>query len=96
MLVYSHTGGVGLLTWLAKQFAARRSVVPLLHIDANQIEESSERLDNSDNVVCVVQLVPSVRESRRGQQLREGEAVWLAYPLERNSSGVRARCACCN
>lgn len=71
MLVHPHTSGVCLLTWLAKEFAARRSVIPFLHIHADQVEEPIERLDNSHNVVRIVQLVSPVKASRRGQQLRE-------------------------
>lgn len=75
MLVHSHTSGVSLLARLAKQLAARRSVVPLLHIDADQVEESIERFDNSPDVVCIVQLVTSIQQNGRGQQMQGGQAV---------------------
>lgn len=61
MLVYSYSVCSAFLTRLAGDLTSWRGVVPLLHVDSDEIEQSVECFDDATDIVFTIKSVFTVK-----------------------------------
>lgn len=80
MLIHSDPVDFVVLSWFPESLAAGRRIPPLLGIYANQVEEAIESLDDSPDVMEIVESIFTVQESN---EQNETASVRISIALTR-------------